>query len=224
MFICNPDGKCDTDKFNGIYKSDKDYVYTDKNKKPEEKQKIPSKYLQPIKNEKQATYMFWLMIDQKAFSKMNNTDQYILKHGNNIVIHTSHIEPRISFTIFNNNNNIIDTTYPFGEWVHYCITINDRVVELYKNATLEQTMVLSNADNIVSNDIEITRTKNTATDTDIDKSYLLYNMSYLMFLNSVPNPEDIYKIYKNQYNMIAYKYDSDKCVECKNPSSDDTCT
>ena len=205
-FICNPVGKCKTDNFHGLYSSDKNYKYKD-----EETNKIPSTALD-ITNQEQATYMFWCNVSYKAFSNetlYNKQDNPIIEHGNNITTYLSSLDPKIQFKI--DDDAYMETNYSFDNWTHYCITMNGKVVELYKNASLEKTFVLNQNKQITKTDMNIL--KNSVNN---DKEPL-YKLAFLTFANSVYTPEKIYDIYNNQYNTIAYEYDTNACVECKNP-------
>jgi len=206
-FICNPVGKCKTDNFHGLYSSEKNYKYKDEGTN----NKIPSTALD-ITNQEQATYMFWCNVSYKVFSDLyNKEDNIIIEHGNNITTYLSSLDPKIQFKI--DDDTYMETNYSFDNWTHYCITMNGKVVELYKNASLEKTFVLKQNKQITKTDMSITGEHTTIE----DKKKPLYKLAFLTFANSVYTPEKIYDIYNNQYNTIAYEYDTNACVECENP-------
>ena len=152
-YICSPTGTCQTDGTQGPYNGLKKYVFNPPGR-PGDKDinKIPAKQFD-IRVSDRFTYMFWLKIDYVKWKKSSfyGKDKIILMKGNDdisasdLVVWALPIENAVQFDINSGDNTkpaSLSAGFPFDKWVHYTVVVNGKVVELYKNATLEQTAIL----------------------------------------------------------------------------------
>jgi len=236
-FVCSPSGTCATDGTKGPYNGLKKYVYTPPTKpaKPEKcfPYCIPGQQFD-IRISDKFTYMFWLKIDYSKWKNQSfyGRDKIILMKGNTIknsdlVVWGLPIDDAIQFDVGTGGNNkpiSLSVNFPFDKWVHYTIVVNNKVVELYKNATLEQSAILTGTISLKKTPLYLGRTPN--------NNYNKFpgQLLYLTYNNENLTPSEIYDIYKSEYSKVSgmdlsghvtEKSTSEKCPDSNNDYSDD---
>lgn len=208
-YICSPNGTCDTDGTKGPYNGLKKYSFKPTSSKEKAKNKIPANQFD-IRVSNKYTYMFWLKIDYTPWETKNfyGKDKIILMKGNNkieesdLVVWALPNENAVQFDVYSSDKKPVSLSvdFPFDKWVHYVIVVNEKVIELYKNATLEKTAVLQNPISLKKSPLYLGRTANN------DYNKFPGEMLYLSYNNTNLNSEDIYDIYKKEYNTISDTY------------------
>ena len=214
-FICNPSGICNADGIKGPYNGTDTYVY-DPQSTPGEKNNnfIPQNQFD-VRNSTQFTYMFWLKIDYNKWKPISNEksgkfygrDKIILMKGysietSDLIVWGLPTDDAIQFDIKTNSNSkavTLSTNFPFNQWVHYTIIVNSKIAELYKNATLEKSVVLKESVSLGKTPLYIGYYPNNKTLYDKFPGQLLF----LTYNNSNLTPGEIYKIYNDEYSKIV---------------------
>ena len=187
-FICNPSGVCKTDGSIGPLNGNVDYIYNPPGK-PDLKQDYIPNTLFDIRISDKFTYMFWLNIDYNRWKSekysTSNSDNILLMKGNavdtsDLSVFISNKDNSIQFNV--NNDTSVSINFPFNKWVHYAIVVNNQVVELYKNATLEKSVILKNPINLRNTPLYIGKTPNGGIDTSTYFPGRLLLLSYNLFL------------------------------------------
>jgi hypothetical protein len=207
IFICNPSGVCDTDGVKGPYNGEDKYVFSPPSKPDETYNYIPKNQFD-IRISDQFTYMFWIKIDYSKWISSNfyGRDKIILMKGNNIgtsdlAVWALPVNEALQFDIGTNIPGkpvSLSTNFSFDKWIHYSIVVNNKVVELYKNATLEKSALMTGTFTLKNTPLYLGRTPQNS---EYDKFpgqilYLSYNNSNLM-------PSEIYDIYQKEYSNIS---------------------
>jgi hypothetical protein len=237
-FICNPSGICNADGIKGPYNGTTTYVY-DPQATPGEKNDffIPHK-LFDVRNSTQFTYMFWLKIDYNKWKPVSNNnkgnfygkDKIILMKGNNIetsdlIVWGLPTDDAIQFDIKTGGKAkavTLSANFPFDQWVHYTIIVNNKVAELYKNATLETSVVLKEIVSLGKTPLYIGSEPNH----EYDK--FPGQLLFLTYNNSNLTPGEIYKIYNDEYSKIVSMDISENIMKtsesesCANKCEDNT--
>jgi hypothetical protein len=228
-FVCSPDGTCSTDGTKGPYNGLKKYIYNPPSKPGEKDDKIPKTQFD-VRISDKFTYMFWLKIDYNNWKNKKfgyGQDKIILLKGHNIknsdlVVWALPIDDVLQFDVGTGGNKktvSLSVNFPFDKWVHYTVVVNNRVAELYKNATLEQSAVLNGNIILQKTPLYLGRSPN--------NNYNKFpgQLMYLTYNNDNLNPGEIYDIYKEEYsklsgmdysNNIIGQSNSEKC-----PNNDD---
>ena len=206
-FICNPVGVCDIDGVKGPYNGEEQYIFSPPSKPDEKYNYIPNNQFD-IRISDKFTYMFWIKID---YSKWINTNYYgrdkiILMKGNSIessdlAVWALPVNEALQFDVGTNIPNqlvSLSTNFSFDKWIHYTIVVNNKVVELYKNATLEKSALINGT-------ISLKNTPLYLGTTPLNHEYDNFpgQILYLSYNNSNLLPTDIYDIYQKEYDNIS---------------------
>ena len=209
-FICNPNGLCKKDGTDGPFNGLKDYEYNPSSQPHSKDTKIPHTEFD-VRNPTQMTYMFWLKIDYNSWKSNKFYDKYktILLKGNDfssgdLVVYGTEKEDSLQFNINTDSTDsttTFNTKFPFDKWVHYTIVGKNNIVELYKNATLEKSVILNNNINLKKTPLYIGKYIS-------EYSANMPNnfpgqMIYLTYVNRNLTPGQIYTIYKKEFNILA---------------------
>jgi len=203
-FICNPNGLCKTDGTNGPFNGLNDYTYNPSSQPSSKDTKIPHTEFD-VKIPNEMTYMFWLKIDYNSWKSSNfyNKNKIIIIKGADIstgdlAVYASPAEDLLQINIGNENKPVtISTDFPFDKWVHYTITAKENIAEVYKNATLEKSVVLDKSINLKKTPLYIGKSNNS-----INNNFP-GQLLYLTYINKNLTPEKIYIIYQNEYTNIS---------------------
>lgn len=206
-YVCSPTGTCQTDGSEGPYNGLKKYVFNPPSSKEKPKHKIPAKQFD-IRVSDRFTYMFWLKIDYFNWKKSRfyGKDKIILMKGNgdisasDLAVWALPVENAIQFDINSGDNTkpaSLSAGFPFDKWVHYAVVVNGKVVELYKNATLEQSAILDKTMSLKRSPLYLGRTANN------DYHKFPGQLLYLSYNNDNLTPGDIYDIYKKEYSKVS---------------------
>ena len=195
VFVCNPTGVCKTDGFNGPYDGQTDYTFSD-----EKYPYIPSNQFD-IRISNRFTYMFWLKIDYSKWIR-NTENKIILMKGNttdsDLSVWALKNDNYITFDIGTSQTPVnLSTNFVFNKWVHYAIVVNNKVVELYKNATLEKTALINGTITLKSSPLYL------GTTSDQKHKHFPGQILFLSYNNSNLLPDEIYDIYKKEYSLIS---------------------
>lgn len=225
-YICSSNNVCLKDGTYGPHDGLKKYEFRPPSRPEEKNNKIPAKEFD-IRIPDRFTYMFWLNIDYKKWKnkKFYGKDKIILMKGNNDVVTSDlsvwalPIENVIQFNVCSGDNHkpvSLSTKFPFNKWVHYSIVVNGKIVELYKNATLEQSSILRKSMFLKRSPLYIGRTAKE------DYSRFPGKMIYLSYNNNNLNPGEIHNIYKSEYSNVSQINDNLKEIkECNFDSCED---
>ena len=202
-FICNPTGVCNTDGIKGPYDGKTQYMYTTKT---EQTNYIPNYLFSTNINDK-FTYMFWIKIDYTDWINKNYYGRHkiILMKGNEIdtsdlVIYALPVNESIQFDIGNNSNKkvSISSNFSFDKWIHYTVVLNNKVIEVYKNATLEKSAIVNDNIQLKETPLYIGKTPDNSI-----SDYFPGSLLYLSYVNSSLLPSEIYDIYQKEYSNIS---------------------
>jgi len=208
-FVCEPNGICQTDGTSGPYNGLTKYFFNPPSASGEKDDKIPPNQFD-IRISNKFTYMFWLKIDYAKWksSSFYGQDKVILVKGNDyenadLSVWASPVDDIIQFEVGTASNTpvYVSVNFPFDKWVHYAIVVNNKVVELYKNATLEQSAVLTSPISLRRSPLYLGRTP----DNQPGRKYNKFpgQLLYLTYNNENLKPGEIYEIYKNEYSILS---------------------
>jgi len=208
-FICNPNGICSNDGIIGAFNGENDYIFKPPNQPGTSMQNgIPKQYFD-IRRKDQYTYMFWLNIDYIKWKASRGKRNIILLKGNNVdtsdlVVWGLPADNLLQFKIKGITGKPVTMSidFPFDKWVHYTIVVNQRVAELYKNATLEKSSIINGMINLSETPLYIGYIP------DNSFKYFPGQIIYLTYHNFALNPEDIYDIYESEYRILSSQSNS----------------
>jgi len=213
-FICSPNGICKTDGTQGPYNGMDDYVFNPPDYPGKKEYRIPERQFD-IRVSDRFTYMFWLKINYKEWKEKRfyNKDKIILMKGqsldnSDLAVWALQNENAIQFDVnAGDNSKIVSLSvgFPFDRWVHYSIVVNGKVVELYKNATLEQTAILDKVMSLRRTPLYLGKTPGEPTPGKQKNTYKKFpgQMLYLSYNNDNLTPGEIYDIYKSEYSKVS---------------------
>jgi hypothetical protein len=237
-FICNPSGVCNSDGIKGPYDGTKKYIYNPQSTPSESNDYFIPHNQFDIRNSTQFTYMFWLKIDYnnwRPVSKSNQgkfygRDKIILMKGasidtSDLIVWGMPTEDAIQFDIKTGGSSTavtLSVNFPFDQWVHYTIIVNSKVAELYKNATLEKSVVLKEPVTLKQTPLYL--------GSDPEHKYDKFpgQLLFLTYNNSNLTPGEIYKIYNDEYSKIISMDISENTIKkpamesCANSCDDNT--
>jgi hypothetical protein len=222
-FICNPKGICKKDGIEGVFNGLNTYKYQDDTKY------IPAKeFTRDVSNV--YTYTFWLKINYNVWTsrKFYGKNKVILFKGNysgkedpgDMTVWVIPNINAIQFVVGSTDNNPvhISVDFPFNKWVHYSLVVNNNIAEVYKNATLEKSMVIPGNSLLTDTNLYV------GTNTKIRK--FPGQMLFLTYQNKGLLPEEINEMYEKQYSAISrlgetendpkHKKEKETCEENKN--------
>jgi hypothetical protein len=237
-FICNPSGVCNTDGVKGPYNGTEKYIYNPQSTPGESNDYfIPPKQFD-VRNSTQFTYMFWLKIDYNKWKPVSNDnpgpfygrDKIILMKGasrdtSDLIVWGLPTEDAIQFDIKTGGTApavTLSDNFPFDQWIHYTIIVNSKVAELYKNATLEKSVVLKEPVTLKQTPLYL--------GSDPEHIYDKFpgQLLFLTYNNSNLTPGEIYKIYNDEYSKIVSMDISENTMKtsasesCANSCDDNT--
>ncbi len=163
--------------------------------------------------------MFWLKIDYNKWQeeKFKGRHKIILLKGREIstgdlAVWALPLNDTIQFDVSNPSPVSVGVNFPFGQWVHYTIVVNNSVVELYKNATLEKSAILKEPITLNKTPLYIGKSPQNS-----DYDNFPGEMLYLTYNNSSLIPSDIYNIYQSEYSNILKMENSNNPLQQRDP-------